>query len=133
MIFGDLPNITTPTPPPPDATDDSPNAPSPQPPAHPTAPPPAPSRPGAPVHHPVWLGYAASLIVVPRGSQERVQLRGLTLLELGQGPGMKAGVSGVDDVNVWTHLVWAVNRWVRAGLDGWAVGRCGRGGVRESV
>lgn len=63
------------------------------------------------MHHPLWLGYAVNLIVVPHGSQESVQLRGLTLLELGQGPGA-VDAQDFQDPDVWTHLVWAVNRWV---------------------
>lgn len=71
---------------------------------------------GTAVHHPLWLGFAVNLInqvqhniVVPHGSQESVQLRGLTLLELGQGPGAMDAES-LEDPSVWTHLLWAVNR-----------------------
>ncbi len=40
----------------------------------------------------------------------QVQLRGLSLLELGQGPGA-AAARDLRDPGVWTHLVWAINRF----------------------
>jgi hypothetical protein len=113
MLFGDLPANTTKRAADtdgPGGDDDPPPAaaPSAQPPLEL---PPAPSRPGAPVHHPLWLGFAERLIVVPEGSKEKVQLRGLTLLELGQGQG--AGeASTLLEPAVWTHLIWAIIRSV---------------------
>ncbi|KAI8472601.1 MAG: hypothetical protein J3K34DRAFT_457740 [Monoraphidium minutum] len=96
ILFGDLPTNATPPAP---AAPGAPPEPPPRPP---------PPRPGTPAHRPLWLGGATNLIQVPPGSKESIELRGLTLMELGQGPGA-ARATSLEVPDVWTHLVWAVN------------------------